>query len=107
MSFSEKDGLRRTLMEKIFREHYTEVHSFISNKVRNTDVADDLTSMVFLKAFRWLLEDRGMWQVRSWLYATARTTLADYWQEQLKHTFLPLETIEDSVIAPFERLENE
>lgn len=94
-------------METIFREHYTEVHSFISNKVRQPDVADDLTSMVFLKAFRWLLEDRGMRQVRSWLYATARTTLADYWQEQLKRTSLPLDTIEGSIMVPFEQSENE
>ncbi|BCL83877.1 sigma-70 family RNA polymerase sigma factor [Ktedonobacteria bacterium brp13] len=107
LSFSEKDGRHRALMETLFREHYTEVHSFISNKVRQPDVADDLTSMVFLKAFRWLLEDRGMRQVRSWLYATARTTLADYWREQLKRTALSLEMIEDSVIVPCEQLENE
>ena len=66
-----------------------------------------LPSIVFLKAFRWLLEDRGMRQVRSWLYAAARTTLADYWQEQLKRTALPLETIEDSVMVSCEQLENE
>jgi RNA polymerase sigma factor (sigma-70 family) len=107
LSFSEKDEQRRALMETIFREHSTEVHAFISNKVRRLEVADDLTSMVFLKAFRWLLEDRGIRQVRSWLYATARTTIADYWQEQLKRYALPLEAIEDSVIVPFERLENE
>jgi len=107
LSFSGKDEQRRALMETIFREHYSEVHSFFSNKVRQPDVADDLTSMVFLKAFRWLLEDRGIRQVRSWLYAAARTTLADYWQEQLKHTALPLETIEGSTNVPFEPLENE
>ena len=106
-SFSHKDEQRRALMETIFREHYMEVHAFISNKVRRPEVADDLTSMVFLKAFRWLLEDRGIRQVRSWLYATARTTLADYWQEQLKHLSLPLETVEDYIIVPFEPLENE
>jgi len=105
MSFSGKDEQRRVLMETIFREHYTEVHVFISNKVRQPDV--DLTSMVFLKAFRWLLEDRGMRQVRSWLYAAARTTLADHWQEQLKRISLPLETVEDSAIVPFEQSENE
>ena len=107
MPFSEKDEQRRALMETIFREHYTEIHSFISNKVRQPDIADDLTSMVFLKAFRWLLEDRGMRQARSWLYAMARTTLADYWQEQLKRTSLPLEAIEDSAGVPFEQVENE
>src|ERR1700730_15449669 len=92
-SFSAEDERRRVLMEAIFRKHFTAVHRYISNKVRQPDVADDLTSMVFLKAFRWLREDRGVGQVRTWLYATARTTIADYWQEQQKSLFLPLERI--------------
>ncbi len=99
---SDEDEQRRGLMEAIFREHFTAVHRYISHKVRQPDVADDLTSIVFLKAFRWLLEDRGTGQVRTWLYATARTTVADYWQEQQKSIFLPLERIEDSSIVPFE-----
>lgn len=107
LSSSNEDEQRRVLMEAIFREHYTAIHSYICNKVRQPDVADDLTSIVFLKAFRWLLEDRGVGQVRSWLYATARTTIADYWQEQQKSLFLPLEEIEDTSVVPFEAQDNE
>jgi hypothetical protein len=33
-SFSEENEQRRALMEAIFREHFTEVHRYISNKVR-------------------------------------------------------------------------
>ncbi len=106
-SFSDEDERRRALMDAIFREHFTAVHRSIANKVRQPDVADDLTSMVFLKAFRWLLEDRGVGQVRSWLYATARTTIADYWQEQQKSLFLPLERIEDSSVVLFEPQDDE
>lgn len=105
--FSEEAEQRRALMEAIFRGHWTSVHRYISNKVRQPEVADDLTSLVFLKAYRWLLEDRGMSQVRNWLYATARTTIADYWQEQQKSSTLPLEMIQDSVAAPFEQLDDE
>lgn len=106
-SFSEENERRRALMEAIFREHFTEVHRYISSKVRQPDVADDLTSIVFLKALRWLLEDRGMRRGRSWLYATARTTIADYWQEEQKRPSLPLEMIEDSAAAPFEQQDDE
>ena len=106
-SFSKENEQRRALMEAIFREHFTEVHRYISNKVRQPDVADDLTSLVFLKAFRWLLEDRGISQVRNWLYATARTTIADYWQGQQKRLALPLEMIEDSAGASFEQVDDE
>jgi RNA polymerase sigma factor, sigma-70 family len=81
---SDGDEQRRALMETIFREHFSAVHRYIVGKVGQLDAADDLTSMVFLKAFRWLLEDRGVKQVRSWLYATARTTIVDYWLERLE-----------------------
>ncbi len=94
-------------METLFREHWTSVHRYISSKVRQPDVADDLASLVFLKAFRWLLEDRGMGQVHTWLYATARTSIADYWQEQQKRPSLPLESIEDSVAVPVEQQDDE
>jgi len=106
-SFSEEHERRRALMEAFFREHFTEVHRYISSKVRQPDVADDLTSMVFIKAFRWLLEDRGIGPVRNWLYATARTTIADYWQEQQQSPSFPLEMIEDSAAVPFEQLDDE
>ena len=107
VSFSDENGRRRALMEAIFREHFTEVHRYISSKVKQPDVADDLTSMVFLKAFRWLLEDRGGQRVRNWLYATARTTIADYWQEQQKRLSFPLEMIEDTAAVPFKRQDDE
>ena len=102
ISFSEKERQRHKLMETIFREHYVEVHAFLLHKVRRPEVADDLTSVVFLKALRWLLEDRGIRQVRSWLYAAARTTLADYWQEQAQGAVLPLETLEEHISASHE-----
>jgi RNA polymerase sigma factor (sigma-70 family) len=104
---SEEHERRRALMETLFREHWTSVRRYISSKVRQPDVADDLTSLVFLKAYRWLLEDRGISLVRKWLYATARTTISDYWQEQQKRSSLPLEMVEDSVAAPFEQLDDE
>jgi RNA polymerase sigma factor (sigma-70 family) len=101
-TFSDEAEQRRTLMEAIFREHFSAVHRYISNKVSQLDVVDDLTSMVFLKAFRWLGEDRGVRQVRKWLYATARTTITDYWQEQQKSLSLPLESIENNPIVLLE-----
>src|SRR6266487_3708159 len=106
-TFSGEDEQRRALMEAIFREHFIAVHGYIANKVRQPEVVDDLTSMVFLKAFRWLGEDRGVRQVRRWLYTTARTTIADYWQEQQKSLFLPLESVENSSVVLLEPQDDE
>ena len=42
-----------------------------------------------------------MGQVLNWLYATARSMIAEYWQEQQKSLFLPLESREDGAVVPF------
>src|SRR5579883_510943 len=100
-SFPHEDEQHRALIDTIFRAHFIAVHRYIAHKVSQPDVVDDLTSQVFLKAFRWLREDRGVGQVRSWLYATARSTIAEYWQEQQTNIFLPLERIEESAAVSF------
>jgi RNA polymerase sigma factor (sigma-70 family) len=94
-SFSEEEVARRARMEALFREHFAEVYRYIYSKVKQVALAEDLTSYVFLKAFRWLLEDRGSERVRSWLYATARTTIADYWQERERTLLLLLDGAEE------------
>jgi RNA polymerase sigma factor (sigma-70 family) len=65
--------------------------------VGQTALAEDLTSTVFLKALRWLQQERTQESVRGWLYATARTTIADYWQEQGQYEHLPLEMIAEEI----------
>jgi RNA polymerase sigma factor (sigma-70 family) len=102
-TFSQEDERRRALIEEMFRTHFTAVHRYISRQIQQPDLAADLTSLVFLKALRWLREDRGIPSVRSWLYAAARTTMAEYWQEQQRSVSLPLEMIEDSAPAPLDK----
>lgn len=65
-----------------FQEHAAEIHRFIYAKVGNRAAAEDLTSVVFLKAVRWIAADRSADSIRAWLYATARTSIADFWRAQ-------------------------
>ncbi len=69
-------------LAEIYRAYAADLQYFISNKVGDPTVAEDLTSTVFLKALRWLREDQSDDRVHGWLYATARTTIVDYWQAQ-------------------------
>ncbi|MGH2345522.1 MAG: RNA polymerase sigma factor [Chloroflexota bacterium] len=78
-----------------FQENATRIYAFIYAKVGNRAAAEDLTSQVFLKAVRWLAADRSADSIRSWLYATARTVIADYWREQSTRVQVPLEDFED------------
>ncbi len=77
-----------------FQENASRIFSFIYSKVGNRAVAEDLTSQVFLKAARWLAQDRSADSIRAWLYTTARSTIADHWREQSQHPQVPLDDLD-------------
>jgi RNA polymerase sigma-70 factor (ECF subfamily) len=82
---------RGVALGSAFQENAAKIYSFIYAKVGNREAAEDLTSQVFLKAARWLAEDRSADSIRSWLYTTARSTIVDYWREQSQCQSVPLE----------------
>ena len=86
---------RLNWLAEIYRTYAADLQHFISNKVGDPTVAEDLTSTVFLKALRWLREDQSAASVRGWLYATARTTIVDYWQAQSKSEMYSLSDLEE------------
>ena len=93
-AFAGGDG-RDAQLEAIFRAQFADLYRYIYRQVRNALVAEDLTSAVFLKALRWLQENRRPESVKGWLYATARSEIADYWREQGRLDLLPLEAAEE------------
>ena len=80
-----------TVLGSAFRENATKIYRFIYAKVGNREAAEDLTGEVFLKATRWLAQDRSAESIRSWLYSVARGTIADYWRAQSRQPTVPLE----------------
>jgi RNA polymerase sigma-70 factor (ECF subfamily) len=80
-----------TALGSAFRENAAKIYRFIYAKVGNREAAEDLTSQVFLKATRWLAQDRSADSMRAWLYTVARSTIADYWREQSQQPTVPLE----------------
>lgn len=63
-----------------YQENLTLVYRFVYVHVKNREVAEDLTSQVFLKALRHLDYRRNSQSIRSWLLHVARTTIIDYWR---------------------------
>src|SRR5438270_2818055 len=80
-----------TPLGSAFQENAAAIYRFIYAKVGNRETAEDLTGDVFLKATRWLAEDRSADSIRSWLYTTARSAIADYWREQSRQPSVPIE----------------
>jgi RNA polymerase sigma factor (sigma-70 family) len=90
-----EEGSRDVRLEAIFRAHFADLYRYIYRQIRDAVVAEDLTSAVFLKALRWLQQDRSQESVKGWLYATARSTIADYWRERAQMPLLALEEVEE------------
>jgi RNA polymerase sigma-70 factor (ECF subfamily) len=85
-------------LAEMYRAYAADLQRFISNKVGDPTVAEDLTSTVFLKALRWLREDQSADSARGWLYATARTTIVDYWQAQSQYEMRSLSGLEEQLL---------
>ncbi len=90
---------RLNWLAEIYRRYAGELQRFIASRVGESVLAEDLTSTVFLKALRWLREDQSLENARGWLYATARTTIADHWQAQGQYETQPLSEFERQFAA--------
>ncbi len=86
----------------MYRTYAADLQRYIYSKVGDPFLAEDLTSTVFLKALRWLKEDQSDESARGWLYATARSSIADSWQMSGQYETLPLTGIEDQLIPQME-----
>src|SRR2546426_7676094 len=75
-------GPQQALVEA-YRANLAAVYRYIYRRVGNRETAEDLTEEVFVKAVHDLEAERAPQAVQSWLYATARTTIVDYWR---RHT---------------------
>lgn len=93
---SEYEGEERSLewLAEVYRSYAGELQRYIYSKVGEHTLAEDLTSTVFLKALRWLRAGQSAEGARGWLYATARTTIADHWQARGQYEAQPLSELE-------------
>jgi RNA polymerase sigma factor (sigma-70 family) len=89
---------RLNWLTQLYHANAADLQRFISSKVGDPTLAEDLTSTVFLKALRWLREDQSSESARSWLYATARTTIVDYWQAQSPYEMHSLSGLEAQLL---------
>ena len=69
--------------ETRYRDNVLPVYRFVYSRVGNRPDAEDLTSKVFLRALPRMDYSPGK-DGRAYLFATARTALADHWRERYK-----------------------
>ncbi len=68
-------------LQSLYRENFNSIYRYVYSKVRNREVAEDLTSQVFIKAVRYYDSEHHPIGTRNWLFQVARTTVADYWRD--------------------------
>src|SRR5947209_7322669 len=90
---------RDAMISGAFQDHATSIYRFIYAKLGSRAVAEDLTSLVFLKAVRLLGDGFSTQSIRSWLYTTARTALVDYWREQRQYQSVPMDDFMDMLFV--------
>lgn len=71
---------------ELYEAHFERVYAYVAARVRNRDLAEDLTAEVFHKALAHLgrFELRGA-PFAAWLYRIAANAIADHASEQTQH----------------------
>jgi RNA polymerase sigma-70 factor (ECF subfamily) len=88
---------------RLYDKYYSEVLGYIYHCTLDATVAEDLTSNVFLAAFRHLARYRWrqVYSFRAWLYRIATNEVRMYWRRQKRVTVVGLQPDSDAQ-APYQ-----
>jgi RNA polymerase sigma factor (sigma-70 family) len=84
--------------QEVYATNVRPVYRFVYERTGNRPDAEDLTSQVFLQAFRHLRSGAPE-EARAYLFATARALVANQWRERYR---VVIETRDDVASAPAE-----
>lgn len=83
----------RDAFARLYETHLNRVHRYIYFRVYDREVAEDLTSLVFLKVWEHLDSFQGgQIPFAKWLYRIAHNTVIDYYRT--RKTVVPLEDVD-------------
>jgi RNA polymerase sigma factor (sigma-70 family) len=68
--------------EAVYRNHVTALYRYVYTRTGNRPDAEDVTSTTFMRALPRLRPEVSEGEMRAYLRATARSVLADMWQER-------------------------
>lgn len=85
--------------QTFYQEKVGLIYRYVYGKVGKREVAEDLTSEIFLKAIRGINQQSSPQSMQKWLYLIARTTIADYWRAYYRE---PSSSLDDLLDAGWE-----
>jgi len=69
---------------RIYDEYVRKIYRFIYFKVASAELAEDLTSEAFLKAWQYLKEKRDVPHLQALLYSVARSVVIDHYRSEAR-----------------------
>ncbi len=96
---------KKSDFERVYDDNVWRVHGFLAYRVRDRDVAEDLTQATFERALRaWSQFDPRRASERTWLLAIARNLLIDHYRSDRSGQLEPIdENVLPSVPGPEQR----
>jgi RNA polymerase sigma-70 factor (ECF subfamily) len=107
----EEDKLANLTQEKVIRfeplfEHYFDrVYQYVFSRTNNRQIAEDLTSQIFLKILEALPRYQSRRPLAAWVFTIARNTLFSHYRFTLRHPTQSLEAAGLLVSNPFPSLD--
>lgn len=74
----------------IYSAFVERIYGFVFSHVGNLEDAEDITSQVFIKAYKGLGKFEARGSLDGWLFQVARSAMADFWRERYKLAAVPL-----------------
>jgi len=95
----------RKVFSKIYDQHVEKIYRFIFLKVNSRELAEDLTSETFLRAWKKFSQEKGnpIENPQAFLYQTARNLVIDYYRKKGRNQVVSSELL--SIIDPRQNLE--
>jgi RNA polymerase sigma-70 factor (ECF subfamily) len=89
--------------QTFYQEKVGLIYRYVYSKVGNREMAEDLTSEIFLTAIKGINREFGPQSMQQWLYLIARSTIADYWRAHYRAPTSSLdELLETGWVGPVE-----
>lgn len=81
-------------LSELYRRYVTLIYRYIRKRVASTEVAEDITSDVFLAVIQRISKFRGDASVRTWLFGIARRRVADHWRKAYQLPESAIDTVD-------------
>lgn len=81
---------RQEQFASVYESHVARIYGFVFSHVGNREDAEDVTSQVFVKAYKNVDRFEGRGSLENWLFQIARMAVADFWRDHYRRPAVPL-----------------